>query len=206
LAGLVHRFGGELSHGTLAASVVRVGQAVQPVINLMRDHLLDAEVVYGDETTVQVLKELGRAAENKSFLWAQMNGSGPPVRLFTYSPTRNTAQAAALYAGSRPDTALMTDGYAPYDAIAQRYELVHLGCWAHARRYLIEAEQALPKDQRAGHPVAACIERIGKLFAVEAQAKDMTPEQRQQIRAAQSRRVLTELETLLMHNLHRVLP
>lgn len=206
LAGLVHRFGGDLSRGTLAASVVRVGQAVQPVINLLRDHLLDAEVLYGDETTVQVLKEPGRAAQNKSFLWAQMNGSGPPVRLFTYSPTRNTAQAAALYAGSRPNAALMTDGYAPYDAVAERYGLVHLGCWAHARRYLIEADEALPKAQRAGHPVAECIERIGKLFAVEAQAKDMTPDQRQQIRAAQSQPVLAELQTLLMQNLHHVLP
>jgi len=32
-AALLHRFGGDLSRGTLAASVVRVGQAVQPLIN-----------------------------------------------------------------------------------------------------------------------------------------------------------------------------
>ncbi|MFJ7311512.1 transposase [Pseudomonas sp. NPDC098747] len=51
---IVASFGGVLSRGTLAASVVRVGQAVQPIINLLRDHLLDADVVYGDETTVQV--------------------------------------------------------------------------------------------------------------------------------------------------------
>ena len=45
----------------------------------------------------------------------------------------------------------MTDGYAPYDDVANTYQLVHLGCWAHARRYLVEAEQALP---RATHEVA----------------------------------------------------
>jgi len=39
--------------------------------------------------------------------------------------------------------ALMTDGYVPYDDIANRYGLMHLGCWAHTRRYLIEAEEAL---------------------------------------------------------------
>ncbi|MDH2240286.1 IS66 family transposase [Pigmentiphaga sp. GD03639] len=205
-AGLLNRFGGDLSRATLAASVVRVGKAVQPLINLLRDHLLDADVLYGDETTVQVLKEPGRAAQSKSFLWAQMNGAGPPIRLFTYSPTRNTAQAATLYAGSRRDAALMTDGYAPYDAVAERYGLVHLGCWAHARRYLIEAQEALPKAQQQGHPAAACIEGIGKLFAVEQQAKDMTPEQRQQLRAAQSRPVLAEIETLLTQHLHSVLP
>lgn len=58
-AALLHHYGGALSRSTLAASVVRVGQAVQPLINLLRDHLLDVEVVYGDETPVQVLKEPG---------------------------------------------------------------------------------------------------------------------------------------------------
>ena len=60
-AALLGRFGGtDLSRNTLAASVVRVGQAVQPVINLLRDALLDSFIVHGDETEVQVLKEPGR--------------------------------------------------------------------------------------------------------------------------------------------------
>ncbi|MFM0069526.1 IS66 family transposase, partial [Paraburkholderia aspalathi] len=89
------------SRGTLAASMIRPGQAVQPLINLMRDVLLESDVLYGDETTVQGLKEPGRPAQTKSFVWAQMNGTGPPVGLFSYSPTRSTAQAAELYAGVR---------------------------------------------------------------------------------------------------------
>ncbi|MCP2938117.1 IS66 family transposase, partial [Salmonella enterica subsp. enterica serovar Typhimurium] len=76
------------------------------IINLLRDHLLEADVVYGDETTVQVLKESGRPAQRTSFLWAQMNGTGPPVRLFAYSPTRETKQATALYAGIKPGSVL----------------------------------------------------------------------------------------------------
>lgn len=56
-AALLGRFGGtELSRNTLAASVVRVGAAAQPVVNLMRDALLDSLIVHGDETEVQVLK------------------------------------------------------------------------------------------------------------------------------------------------------
>jgi transposase len=94
--------------------------AVQPMINLMRDHLLEADIVYGDETTVQVLQEPGRAAQRKSYMWAQMSGTGPSVRLFSYSPTRSTAQAAALYAGIKPNAVLMTDGYEPYNNIARR--------------------------------------------------------------------------------------
>lgn len=98
-AALLGRFGGDLSRNTLAASVVRVGQAVQPIINLLRDHLLDADLLYGDETTVQVLKEQGRAAQTKSYLWAQMSGTGPPVHLFSYPrpyrPLMRNAQSTA---------------------------------------------------------------------------------------------------------------
>lgn len=50
-AGLLRRFGGDISSNTLAASMVRVGLATQPVINLLRDALLDAELIYCDETT-----------------------------------------------------------------------------------------------------------------------------------------------------------
>jgi transposase len=62
-AALLARFGGtDTSRNTLAASVVRIGQAVQPVVNLLRDGLLDAPLVFGDETEVQVLKEAGRCS------------------------------------------------------------------------------------------------------------------------------------------------
>lgn len=206
-AALLHRFGGDLSRSTLAASVVRVGEAVQPVINLLRDHLLDDDLVYGDETTVQVLKEPGKPAQTKSYLWAQMNGSGPPIRLFAYRPTRSTKYAAELYAGIKPGTVLMTDGYDSYDKVAHANRLVHLGCWAHARRYMIEAEEALPKEQRGGeHPTTQFIALIAKLFAVEARTREMKPEQRQQIRAEQSRPVLNEIEAMLLQHLHTVLP
>ena len=207
-AALLARFGGDLSRNTLAASVVRLGMAVQPIINLLRDHLLDSDIVYGDETVVQVLKEPGRAAQTKSYLWAQMNGTGPPVRLFSYAPTRSTAHALALYAGIKPGAVLMTDGYEPYNEVARTHNLVHLGCWAHARRYLIEAEQAIPKAQRADHPVTGFITRIGQLFAVEAKAQDagISPAARQRLRDEHSRPLLAEIEDLLLRHLHTVLP
>lgn len=88
-AALLARFGGsDISRNTMAASVVRVGQAVQPVIKLLRDLVLEAPLIYGDETHIQVLKEAGKAAQSKSFMWAQMaegsgpEGTGPPIRLF----------------------------------------------------------------------------------------------------------------------------
>jgi transposase len=137
-AALLGRFGGtEMSRNTLASSVVRVGQATQPVINLLRDELLDSFVVHGDETEVQVLKEPGRKAQSKSYMWVQMTelsgakGTGPPIRLFGFSPSRSMQTAKTLYEGMQPGGVLMSDGYGPYAAIAGQHRLVHLGCWAH---------------------------------------------------------------------------
>lgn len=206
-AALLRRFGGELSRNTLAASIVRIGQAVQPVINLLRDVLLDAPLVHGDETVLQVLKEPGRPAQTRSYLWAQISGSGPPVRLFGYAPGRGTSHAANLYAGMAPGGALMTDGYEACTAIAAAHGLVHLGCWAHCRRYFIRAEEALPKQARTmAQPATQFIHAIGRLYAAEARARDRTVQWRQRLRARYSAPVLRHIEQMLLTHLHAVAP
>jgi transposase len=215
-AALLARFGGtDISRNTLAASVVRVGQAVQPIVNLLRDALLDSPVVHGDETELQVLKEAGRSAQAKSYVWAQatdasgMEGTGPPIRLFAYSPSRSTQAARQLYAGIRHGAVLMSDGYEVYNAIADEHGLVHLGCWAHVRRYFNDALQALPKDKRGPEQLPArFIELIGKLYRVEALAKEAGADaaERQRRRREDAVPVLGEIEALLQANLHAVLP
>jgi transposase len=215
-AALLGRFGGtDLSRNTLAASVVRVGAAVQPVVNLLRDALLDSFIVHGDETEVQVLKEAGRKAQAKSYMWVQMteasgaDGTGPPIRVFAYSPSRSTQTARTLYEGMRPEGVLMSDGYEPYAAIAEQHRLVHLGCWAHCRRYFHEALQALPKDKRGPEQLPArFIELIGRLYKVEAEARrdNLDAQMRQQQRTLHSAPVLAQIEALALQHLHGVLP
>ncbi len=215
-AALLGRFGGtDLSRNTLAASVVRVGAAVQPVVNLLRDALLDSFIVHGDETEVQVLKEAGRKAQAKSYMWVQMteasgaDGTGPPIRLFAYSPSRSTQTARTLYEGMRPKGVLMSDGYEPYAAIAEQHRLVHLGCWAHCRRYFHEALQALPKEKRGPEQLPArFIELIGRLYKVEADARrdNLDATALQQQRQLHSAPVLAQIEALALQHLHGVLP
>lgn len=206
-AALLGRFGGDLSRNTLAASVVRAGLAVQPVINLLRDHLLESDLVHGDETVIQVLKEPGRAAQTKSYLWAQMNGAGPPARLFGYAPGRGGAQAGELYASIRRGTVLMSDGYEVYNTLAATHGLVHLGCWAHARRYFVEAETVLPKAARSPEqPATQFVAAIGELYAVESQTRDVTPEERGRRRREHSRPVLERIDAMLQRHLHAVAP
>jgi hypothetical protein len=163
----------------MATSIVRVGIGVQPVINLMRDHLLESPITFGDETTVQVLKEAGRSPQSRSYMWVQMSnasgssGTGPPIRLFSYAPSRSGATAQALYAGMSRGSVLMSDGYEVYSQVALTHDLVHLGCWAHCRRYVVEALDSLPKIARTpDKPASQFLALIARLYAVESHAQD----------------------------------
>jgi transposase len=185
------------------------------VINLLRDAMLDAPLVFGDETEVQVLKEAGRAAQSKSYMWVQMTqasgaaGTGPPIRLFAYSPSRGLDTARNLYAGMREGGVLMSDGYEPYNAIARAHKLVHIGCWAHCRRYFHEALQALPKNERGPDQLPArFIDLIGKLYHVEAIARraELDAAALKELRQDRSVQLLAEIQALLLRHLHSVLP
>ncbi len=215
-AALLGRFGGaDLSRNTMAASVVRVGQAVQPIINLLRDRLLEAPLIYGDETEIQVLKEAGRKAQTKSYMWAQMTeasgaqGTGPPIRLFAYAPSRGTQASLDLYAGAREGSVLMTDGYEPYNQVAKTNKLLHLACWAHCRRYFFDAVQALPKDKRGSEQVAVkFLDLIAELYRVESLARQEAVDANALTlrRKEQSVPVLKTIEALVLANLHAVAP
>lgn len=213
-AALLGRFGGtDISRNTMAASVVRVGQAVQPIINLLRDRLLEAPLIYGDETEIQVLKEPGRKAQTKSYMWAQMteksgaDATGPPIRLFAYTPSRSTQASLRLYAGAREGAVLMTDGYEPYNQVAKINKLVHLACWAHCRRYFNDAVQALPKDKRGPEQLAVrFMDLIARLYHVESVARQegLDADALTLRRHEHSRPVLNKIKTLVLANLNAV--
>jgi len=213
IAALMGRFGGSLNRNTLAATVIRLGQGVQPLFNLMKDRLLESAVVHGDETHLQVLKEPGRAAQSKSWLWAQgtdhsgAEGTGPPIRLYSYTTGRGAQAAAGVWAGMREGAVLMSDGYEVYDEIARTQRLTHLACWAHCRRYWMEALQALPKAMRTREqPAGQALELIAQLYEVEKRARVNTPQERQVLRQQESAPVLAKIETLVQQYQHAVLP
>jgi hypothetical protein len=109
----------------------------------------------------------------------------------------------------RGGTVLMTDGYAVYDQISKANQLVHLACWAHCRRDFNDALQALPKHARTADQLAAqFIDLIGKLYAVEAKAREreLGVQELLEQRQLHSVPVLEQIEALLLANLHSVLP
>ena len=136
------RLGVDLSRTTLATWMVRAGALVVPLVNLLREELLERPYLLMDETTVQVLKEPGKGAQSKSQLWAQMSaGPEPPIVLFDYDPTRAGDVPKRLLAGFTG--ALHTDGYSGYGPVVREQGLVHLACWAHARRGFTDTLKSL---------------------------------------------------------------
>ena len=73
---IFERLGIDLDRSTLANWMIRCGDAVEPLIDRLTEHILSHPVVQMDETPVQVLKEPGKAAESKSYMWVL--GAGPP--------------------------------------------------------------------------------------------------------------------------------
>jgi len=197
------RSGAIVPRQTLARWVIGTAQALQPVFNLLRDTLLESTVIHMDETPVQVLKEAGRAAQSQSYMWVQRSGlPDRPVVLFDYDPSRSGQVPKRLLADWRGY--LMTDGYEGYHAVVREQGIVSLGCWAHARRYFIDAAKVLPagKVGRAQHAITL----IGKLYAVEKRHREGSVDERLAARRAHSLPVLAELRHWLDDSLLQVPP
>ena len=80
--------------------------------------MLEDTVIHADETTVQVLKENGKAAASASRMWvyASWEGSKKPIRIFEYQPDRSGKRPANFLKGFTGY--LVTDGYAGYNQVA----------------------------------------------------------------------------------------
>ena len=157
-----------------------------------------------DETPVQVLKEPGRAAQSKSYLWLQRGGPpDQPVVLYDYDPGRGAGVPKRLLEGFKGY--LQTDGYAGYNAVIAKNKLVHVGCMAHARRKFSEALKAQGKNKPGGNAHRG-LALIQTLYRVEKQAREFEPDARHDHRQRHARPILDELRIWLDEALVQVPP
>jgi transposase len=191
---VLYRHGIDIPRQTLARWVIQCGEHLQPLLNLMRDTLLDSRVIHCDETRVQVLKEPGRDPGSQSWMWVQTGGPPDrPVVLFDYETSRAQAVPVRLLAGYRGY--LMTDDYPGYNAVAAQAGIERLGCWAHARRKFIDAQKVQPKGKTGRADVA--LNLINKLYGIERDLKDARDAERLSARQQRSQPVLDQLKTWL---------
>ncbi len=164
------RIGVEIPRNTVAGWMIRCGELIVPLINLMQDRLLDYDIIQMDETTVQVLKEKGRQPQSQSYMWVRRGG--PPdqtVILFDYAPSRGGKIPVRLLEGFRG--ILQTDGYEGYAAVTRGNDIAWIGCLAHARRKFDEALKAQQKKGRGGLAKQG-FDFIQQLYRVEREARE----------------------------------
>lgn len=155
-----------------------------------------------DETTVQVLKEPGKAAESKSYMWLMASFNHHPVTVFHYAPSRS--QHIPLEHLNGTVQALMVDGYEGYQAACDQHGIVRLGCWAHARRKFVEAQKLQPKGKTGKADQALAF--IQKLYRIEAGLKDEPPDKRYSVRQQQGKPVVDKIHQWLNKSLPHVPP
>jgi transposase len=193
-----------LGRGTMAGWMIRLGDhLLRPILNLLEDALRCERVIHCDETRLQVLTS-SKSATSDHWMWVR--AAGPPGRrviLFDYDASRGGDVPRRLFEGYRG--ALVTDGYAAYDAVASAYGLVHAGCWAHLRRKVDEAIKAQPSV--AGQAKVA-LAFIRELYAIERElaARDPPIEERRAARHARSRPVVEQFHAWLTALEPEVLP
>ena len=188
------REGIDLDTSTLADWVGACTASLAPLTELIRRHLLAAERLHGDDTTVPVL------AKNKTVtarLWTYVRddrpfaGPDPPAALFYYSRNRSgehPQRHLADYAGI-----LQADAYAGfgelYDAKRRPGPVTEAACWSHGRRNFF-ALAAAGKSPLAGEAVR----RIDDIFATEREINGWSAEQRLAVRKTRIAPLVAALE------------
>ena len=210
------RMGAVIHRSTMSRWMVKSGELLQPLVNLVEDQLLESPVVQMDETPVQVLKEPGKAAESQSFMWVRVGtDKDKPAVLFDYDPSRSKSVPLRLLAGFTGT--LQVDGYAGYDAAIGEYGLISAGCWAHARRRFDEVLKAAginpkkPPPKKKPPPAAArkaakALQYMKALFAIEHRIRDNNPDERQHVRDAESQPIVEKLRHWLDDTRPKVTP
>lgn len=175
----------ELNRQTMSRWLIRCADKLEPLLALMKRELLKQPVLWADETTLDVLD----VDKSTCYMWVYGCGvegsAGPKLVLFDYQDGRSGQHAVQFlegYAGY-----LQVDGYAGYEQTSATLA----GCWAHARRKFIEAQQAQGKGKIGKADWG--INQIQKLYALESKLKTQSFEVKQQQRQQLAAPLLKQL-------------
>ena len=195
------RAGVELDRSTLADWVGQTSALVRPLVDAVGAHVMAAERLHADDTTVPVL-DPGRGTTKTGRLWIYVRddrpyaGTAPPAVLYRYSPDRKGEHPRNHLAGFRG--ILQADGYQGFGAIYGP-DVVEAACMAHCRRAFFDEHKS------NGSPLALeALQRIAELYAIEATIRGQPPDVRLRVRQAQSAPLFTNLRTWLEQTLTQI--
>jgi transposase len=177
----------EIGRATLDGWVMRVGELLIPMTAVIGRELVRGSYIQADETPVDVQMHDRRGKNHQAYLWQYSRPGGSAV--FDFRLGRGRAGPREFL--GRFEGILQTDGYIAYDQVGGP-QMVHVCCWAHARRKFHEAVKLSPQDKVAIGLVA----RIDELFAIdaEARAENLDHAARHALRQQQARPLLELLK------------
>lgn len=181
----------DLSRGTMARWVMQTANALKPVWNVLADRLLESFYVACDETNVQVLKENGRKAETKSWMWVRSTpGDEKKIILFDYSVSRGSDVAKELFADYKGF--LQSDGLASYNCLESE-DVIRLGCNMHGRRRF---ESAAKDGAQSGKDLASVgMINYQKIYDLEEELKGKPPDEKKRVRDEIARPIFEEMKS-----------
>jgi hypothetical protein len=200
------REGVEISLSTLADQVGTCTAVLTPLHDLMAAHVMAAERLHGDDTTVPVLAK-GKTDTGRIWVYVRddrpFGGPAPPAAVFHYSRDRCGEHAERHLGGFAG--ILQADAFAGYnrlyEADRQPGPLTEASCWAHGRRkFFVLADIAANARRGKGatpiSPLALeAVTRIDRLFDIERAITGLSPEVRLAARTELSAPLVADLET-----------
>jgi transposase len=195
--------GVDLSRATMANWIIVSSRDwLVPLVDVMHQKLLTEQHLHADETPIQVMQEAGRKNTTSSYMWVYSSGqySKHPIRIFEYQPGRSGSYPQKFLKGFQGF--LHSDAYSGYNKVPG---VARCFCWAHLRRYFVDA---LPKDIKSPEATIASqgVEYCNKLFKIERGLKDFCGEKRKIERLKQEKPVLDAFWTWVESARSQLLP
>lgn len=211
--------GVEISLSTLADQVGACAAALAPIHALIRTHVLEAERLHGDDTTVPLLAKGGTRTAR---LWTYVRddrpfaGGAPPAALLHFSRDREMAHPNRHLAGWQG--ILQADAYGGYNDLYRGDRdpgpVSSALCWSHARRKFFELAdiEGIVRKGKPAHdisPVALeAVTKIDAIFDIERQINGLDATSRLAARQRLSRPLVEDLrdwmqaerDTMSRHN------
>src|SRR5271165_252698 len=196
---------------TMADAVGSVCTALDPLLRIVESHVMAAERLHGDDTTVPVLAE-GKTDTGRCWIYVRddkpFGGTGPPAAMFYYSRDRRGEHPQAHltgYAGI-----LQADAYDGYNKLyltdRKPGPVREAACWVHARRpffAMADLEEnarrkAAGKKEIPLSPIAIeVVRRIDALFEIERSINGKSAKERLAARRTLSRPLVDDLHAYM---------
>ena len=161
-----------------------------PIYGGLKAKLLKHEILFADETSLQVLQEPNKTAQSKSYMWLYRTGGDAEnsIVLYEYQPDRSAIHPMNFLRGY--SGYLHADGYDGYHKLPEN--IVVVGCWCHCRRKYNDALKSVPEKDWEGSEALRGKRYCDKLFEIERKLSELTPEDRHAQRQVHAKPVVEE--------------